>query len=138
MPTAATTARRFHPTRVRPPILRIAAKRIHLLSGGVEFSSGRAVFAVRGTRLPGAYNAGMRSGAAVVGSDAEVVAITLNGEPCSLASPASIGDLIQRLGLDEDAVAVERNREIVARSVWPETVLLSGDTIEVVQFVGGG
>ncbi len=80
----------------------------------------------------------MRSGAAVVGSDAEVVAITLNGEPCSLASPASIGDLIQRLGLDEDAVAVERNREIVARSVWPETVLLSGDTIEVVQFVGGG
>ena len=80
----------------------------------------------------------MPSGSGSVGVDARVVAVTLNGEPFSCASPFSVGDLIRRLGLDEDAVAVERNREIVSRSVWSETVLLAGDTIEVVHFVGGG
>ena len=80
----------------------------------------------------------MPSGASAVGGGAEVVVVTLNGEPCSLTSPISVGDLIRRLGLDEDAVAVERNRDIVSRSAWSETVLLAGDTIEVVHFVGGG
>ena len=88
--------------------------------------------------MEGAYNARMLGGATATGSKAEVVAVTLNGEPCSLVSPVSVGDLIQRLGLDEDAVAVERNRDIVSRSAWSETVLLAGDTIEVVHFVGGG
>ncbi len=97
-----------------------------------------ACLASPGTPLAGAYNARMPSGASAVGDDAEVVAVTLNGKPCSLASPISVGDLIRRLGLDEDAVAVERNRDIVSRSAWSETVLLAGDTIEVVHFVGGG
>lgn len=80
----------------------------------------------------------MPSGSSAVGSAAEVLAVTLNGEPFSCASTFSVGDLIRRLGLDEDAVAVERNREIVSRSVWYETILVAGDTIEVVHFVGGG
>ena len=100
--------------------------------------SGPAILALSGTPFAGAYNAGMLGGSSAVGGAAEVVAVTLNGEPFSLASPASVGDLIRRLGLDEDAVAVERNREIVSRPAWSETVLLAGDTIEVVHFVGGG
>jgi len=51
---------------------------------------------------------------------------------------ASVRDLIRELGLDEDAVAVERNRAIVRRPSWAETMLRSGDRIEVVRFVGGG
>jgi thiamine biosynthesis protein ThiS len=35
-------------------------------------------------------------------------------------------------------VAVERNLEIVPRSLWAETPLADGDRIELVQFVGGG
>ena len=66
------------------------------------------------------------------------LSITLNGEPRTLPSLASVRDLILDLGLDEDAVAVERNRVIVRRPHWAETVLRSGDRIEVVRFVGGG
>lgn len=66
------------------------------------------------------------------------MSITLNGEPRTLSPAASVRDLILELGLDEDAVAVERNRAIVRRMHWAETVLRSGDRIEVVRFVGGG
>lgn len=66
------------------------------------------------------------------------MSITLNGEPRRMPSAASVRDLIRELGLDEDAVAVERNRAIVRRPRWAETMLRSGDRIEVVRFVGGG
>ncbi|MDE0263716.1 MAG: sulfur carrier protein ThiS, partial [Bryobacterales bacterium] len=66
------------------------------------------------------------------------MSITLNGESRTLSSTASVRDLILELGLDEDAVAVERNRAIVRRPRWAETMLRSGDRIEVVRFVGGG
>lgn len=70
--------------------------------------------------------------------DEGTVLIVLNGEQRSLKAPLSVRDLVRRLSLDEDAVAVERNRDIVARGKWPATYLQTGDAIEVVQFVGGG
>ena len=42
------------------------------------------------------------------------------------------------LGLGGRRVAVELNREIVAREEYPATRLSAGDVVEVVQFVGGG
>lgn len=55
-----------------------------------------------------------------------------------MLGPLSVAELVQRLGLDEDAVAVERNREIVARADWSVVPVRGGDRIEVVHFVGGG
>jgi sulfur carrier protein len=46
--------------------------------------------------------------------------------------------LITELGLDPRKVAVERNLEIVPRSLHADTALADGDRIEIVQFVGGG
>ncbi len=42
------------------------------------------------------------------------------------------------LGLDTRKVAVERNEEIVPRSRYADTWLASGDTLEIVHFIGGG
>lgn len=39
---------------------------------------------------------------------------------------------------DCDLIAVERNGSIVKRSDYDKTVLQDGDTVEIVQFVGGG
>ena len=39
---------------------------------------------------------------------------------------------------DCDLIAVERNGSIVKRSDYGKTVLQDGDTVEIVQFVGGG
>jgi thiamine biosynthesis protein ThiS len=42
------------------------------------------------------------------------------------------------LGFDGCRVAVERNREIAAKSPWSQIVLAERDQLEIVQFVGGG
>lgn len=63
--------------------------------------------------------------------------LQLNGEARETAS-ATIAALVAELGLDVRKVAVERNLEIVPRSLYPDTPLADGDRIEIVHFIGGG
>ena len=63
--------------------------------------------------------------------------IEVNGEHREMES-GSILDLVETLGLNPKKVAVERNLEIVPRSLHGETALSDGDRIEIVQLVGGG
>lgn len=67
-----------------------------------------------------------------------VVALTLNGEHRRFAAPLTVAGLLDHLGLDRRKVAVERNEEIVPRSLYETTDLLDGDQLEVVHFIGGG
>jgi thiamine biosynthesis protein ThiS len=69
--------------------------------------------------------------------------IYLNGEERTIADEEStrrftLSALIQSLGMKPDRVAVELNREIAPRNLWPQTELKEGDRLEIVQFVGGG
>lgn len=66
------------------------------------------------------------------------ISITVNGQSRTAQAGASIVDLLRDLGLESGRVAVERNREILPRSSWLETVLAEGDQFEIVHFVGGG
>jgi thiamine biosynthesis protein ThiS len=68
----------------------------------------------------------------------EPIRIHLNGDPLTLARPATVAGLLRQLGLDERPVAVERNGDLVARGAQATTELADGDRIEVVTFVGGG
>lgn len=63
--------------------------------------------------------------------------IQVNGDTRETAA-RTILDLVGELGLDPGKVAVERNLEIVPRSLHAASALCEGDRIEVVQFVGGG
>jgi sulfur carrier protein len=71
-----------------------------------------------------------------------VVTLTLNGESQVFEGqadgPLSVAALLALLRLDTKKVAVERNEEIVPRSRYAETWLASGDSLEVVHFIGGG
>jgi sulfur carrier protein len=64
--------------------------------------------------------------------------IIVNGVPQELAAPLSVAALLEARGLIGKRVAVERNGEIVARSLHAETRLAAGDRIEIVVAVGGG
>jgi thiamine biosynthesis protein ThiS len=67
--------------------------------------------------------------------------LTINGrdrEFAELEPDSSLHQLIERLQLKADRVAVERNGDIVPRATWQEVALQDGDKLEVVQFVGGG
>ena len=64
--------------------------------------------------------------------------LTINGEARELAQARDIAAMVAELGLDVRKVAVERNLEIVPRSLYAATALADGDRIEIVHFIGGG
>jgi len=64
--------------------------------------------------------------------------VTANGKPMEIDAGTHLGDLLEKLGMDSSRVAVERNRRIVPRADFDATLLDDGDTLEIVQFVGGG
>ena len=63
--------------------------------------------------------------------------IKVNGEIRELAEGSSMLDLIRSLGLEERVMASALNMEIVKQDVWGTTLLKEGDTIELLDFVGG-
>ncbi len=64
--------------------------------------------------------------------------LTLNGEARVFDALPHLAALVETLGLDPRKVAVERNLEIVPRSLYAKTALGDGDRIEIVHFIGGG
>ncbi len=67
-----------------------------------------------------------------------MIIIKLNGEDFECDTPIDIYGLLEVLEIDNRSVAIELNLEIVPKSLWEQTILKSGDRIELVQFVGGG
>ena len=61
----------------------------------------------------------------------------VNGEASDYAV-ADLSGLLAVLKLDARKVAIERNLEIVPRSLFAATALADGDRIEIVHFIGGG
>ena len=66
------------------------------------------------------------------------VQVRINGEHRRVAEGISIAELVSELGLDPVRVAVERNLEVVPRSMLGDVKVLDGDDFEIVRFVGGG
>ena len=64
--------------------------------------------------------------------------VIINGEPRTLRDGFTIARLLAELGLNARRIAVEINREIVARERYDTQALTEGDLIEIVHFVGGG
>jgi thiamine biosynthesis protein ThiS len=64
--------------------------------------------------------------------------LQINGESRELSTVLTLASLLEELGMKHDRVAVELNRHIVARELWPSTRLSEGDQLEIVHFVGGG
>ena len=68
----------------------------------------------------------------------ETIPITVNGEPKTAPSGATVTQLLESLALRTGRVAIERNLQILPRSEWASTQVAAGDRYEIVQFVGGG
>jgi thiamine biosynthesis protein ThiS len=70
--------------------------------------------------------------------DLPPLVITLNGERFEIDEPLSVSALLTRLDIDPRRVAVEHNLAILKRQRFEEVVVGEGDSIEIVNFVGGG
>ena len=66
------------------------------------------------------------------------IQVVINGEPCEVPSSLNVVELLAHLGITAERVAIERNRDILPRATWQGTLVQSGDSYEIVHFVGGG
>lgn len=64
--------------------------------------------------------------------------IELNGAPHTVPDGATIGSLLESLGVRRDGVAVAVHMRVVPRGEHDQTPLQPGDKVEIIQAVGGG
>ncbi len=67
-----------------------------------------------------------------------MIEIILNGDRHKIEQSTSLVVLLQNLKLDPLKVAIERNLEIVPKTTYQNVILLDGDRLEIVHFIGGG
>jgi sulfur carrier protein len=66
------------------------------------------------------------------------ITLVVNGERRSVPEVPNVLELLRNLGISENHVAVELNRDIIRRRDWENTPVHDQDKVEIVQFVGGG
>lgn len=64
--------------------------------------------------------------------------VVANGDRLDVPEGTTLPQLLERMGLGEKWVVVERNGEPVERSSMATTVLADGDQLEIVRAVAGG
>lgn len=64
--------------------------------------------------------------------------LKINGENRQFPAVLTVAALVEHLGYAGKRIAIERNGEIVPKSLHAATVLVSGDQLEIVVAVGGG
>lgn len=64
--------------------------------------------------------------------------IQVNGQPREVEDNLSLPELISRLNLKPEQIAIELNQTVVRRVQWQATTLREDDKVEIVHFVGGG
>src|SRR5688500_6319044 len=69
---------------------------------------------------------------------ARMIELSVNGEMKRVPASIDVAGLLDVLTLTGKKVAVERNGEIVPRSLYNNTTLVQGDKLEIVVAVGGG
>ncbi len=62
----------------------------------------------------------------------------MNGAAQRFEQPLAVSALIEKMALAGKKIAVERNGEIVPRSLHQEILVEDGDRLEIVVAVGGG
>ena len=64
--------------------------------------------------------------------------IRLNGKDYEVEKELSVGELLKRLDIHPQSVAVELNMKIIKKHQYNNTIVRDGDQVEIVSFVGGG
>ena len=71
-------------------------------------------------------------------NNSNVAKIQLNGDPYEVNIGTSLNDLLNKLKIQKNKVAIEVNGEIVQRDKYTNLLLNKDDKVEIVQFIGGG
>ncbi len=67
-----------------------------------------------------------------------VAKIQLNGNPYEINTETNLNQLLSRLKIKKNKVAIEVNGTIVEKNKYPKVFLNKDDKVEIVHFIGGG
>ena len=67
-----------------------------------------------------------------------VAKIQLNGSPYEINYGSNLNDLLNKLEIQKNKVAIEVNGKIVEKNKYPKIILSKNDKVEIVHFIGGG
>ena len=67
-----------------------------------------------------------------------VAKIQLNGDPFEINIGSNLVELLNKLKVEKNKVAIEVNGEIVHKDKYPNFILNKDDKVEIVHFIGGG
>jgi len=67
-----------------------------------------------------------------------VAKIQLNGDPYEISDGTNLDELLKKLKIQKNKVAIEVNGEIVERNKYINLILNKNDKVEIVHFIGGG
>ena len=67
-----------------------------------------------------------------------VAKIQLNGDSYEINNGTNLNELLNKLKIQKNKVAIEVNGEIIEKNKYPNLILNKGDKVEIVQFIGGG
>ena len=67
-----------------------------------------------------------------------VAKIQLNGDYYEINDGANLNDLLNKLKIKKNKVAIEVNGEIVEKNKYSNLILRKDDRVEIVHFIGGG
>ena len=67
-----------------------------------------------------------------------VAKIQLNGDVYEINDGTNLNELLNKLKIQKNKVAIEVNGEIDEKNKYPNLILNKDDKVEIVQFIGGG
>ena len=71
-------------------------------------------------------------------NNSNVATIQLNGDPFEINNGTNLDELLNKLKIQKNKVAIEVNGEIVQKDKYSNLVLNKSDKVEIVHFIGGG
>ena len=67
-----------------------------------------------------------------------IMKVFINGETKEIEKTLNHKQLLKRLSLPDERIAIELNKEVVRKKDWENIKINDADKIEIVHFVGGG
>ena len=67
-----------------------------------------------------------------------VAKIQLNGVSYKINNGTNLNELLNKLNIQKNKVAIEVNGEIIEKKKYTNLVLSKDDKVEIVHFIGGG
>ena len=64
--------------------------------------------------------------------------IQLNGDQYEIYNGANLNELLNKLKIQKNKVAIELNGQIIEKKKYSNVILNKDDKIEIVHFIGGG